>query len=862
MKKFLSILVVLSLVLSIMASAVTADATPTITVSDVSGKAGDTVTVDFYITDMEIITMDLTITYDSTVMKLTEIQTGDTEFEMFMGYAESGKVTAFSYSKNVEATGTLLKATFLLLQDAAPGEYTVGAADIMIYDPENNLVDFAVVEGEVAILDTPTVPTITVSDVSGKAGDTVTVDFYITDMEIITMDLTITYDSTVMKLTEIQTGDTEFEMFMGYAESGKVTAFSYSKNVEATGTLLKATFLLLQDAAPGEYTVGATDIMIYDPENNLVDFAVVDGTITVEAAPHTHEFGEVTYEWAADYSAYTATRACACGHTETAHATVTSKVTNPTCDDAGYTTYTATFTEEWAEDATKRVPGDPATGHTYGEVTYTWNADNSACTATRVCACGHTETANATVTSKVTGASCTEAGTVTYTATFAEDWAETQTKTVAGDPATGHTYGEVTYTWNADNSSCTATRACACGHTETATASVSSKTTAATCTEAGTVTYTATFAEDWAETQTKTVAGDPATGHTYGEVTYTWSADNSACTATRACACGHTETANATVNKKVNVASCTEAGTVTYTATFAEDWAETQTKTVAGDPAAGHTYGEVTYTWNADNSACTATRACACGHTETATASVSSKTTAATCTEAGSVTYTATFAEDWAETQTKTVAGDPATGHTYGEVTYTWNADNSACTATHACACGHTETATASVSSKTTAATCTEAGSVTYTATFTESWAETQTKTAAGDPATGHTYGEVIYTWNEDNTVCTATRTCACGHTETATATVSSETTAPSCTEAGTVTYTTTFAEDWAQVQTKTVTGDPATGHVDADNDGACDDCSADLSNAKTGDTVLAVIAAAVISALSIVALPVIKKRF
>ncbi|MBE6974201.1 MAG: hypothetical protein E7436_01750, partial [Ruminococcaceae bacterium] len=279
-------------------------------------------------------------------------------------------------------------------------------------------------------------------------------------------------------------------------------------------------------------------------------------------------------------------------------------------------------------------------------------------------------------------------------------------------------------------------------------------------------------------------------------------------------------------------------------------------------PATGHTFGDVTYAWSEDYSAYTATRACACGHIETAHAVVTSQTTDANCTEDGSVTYTATFSEDWAEGTTVTVGGDSATGHTFGDVTYTWSEDHSTCTATRACACGHTENAAATVTSQTTDVTCTEDGTATYTATFTESWAATQTKTVVTAAATGHTFGDVTYAWSEDHSTYTATRTCACGHSETVHATVTSQTTDASCTEAGSVTYTATFAEDWAEGAAATVAGDPATGHVDADNDGACDHCSADLSNAKTGDTVMAVVAVAVISALSIVALPVIKKRF
>ena len=92
-------------------------------------------------------------------------------------------------------------------------------------------------------------------------------------------------------------------------------------------------------------------------------------------------------------------------------------------------------------------------------------------------------------------------------------------------------------------------------------------------------------------------------------------------------------------------------------------------------------------------------------------------------------------------------------------------------------------------------------------------------------PALGHQWGEPVYTWSEDNTTCTATRTCKNDdeHSQNATATVTSEQTqAPTCTEMGEMTYTATFTEKWAVEQTKTE-GIPATGHHYVN--GYCTEC-------------------------------------
>ena len=81
--------------------------------------------------------------------------------------------------------------------------------------------------------------------------------------------------------------------------------------------------------------------------------------------------------------------------------------------------------------------------------------------------------------------------------------------------ATGHKYGDITYTWSKDNTSCTAKKVCSvCKDEVTETVdTTSSVTTAATCTTKGTKTYTATFsAANGFVTQTKNV-DIAATGH-------------------------------------------------------------------------------------------------------------------------------------------------------------------------------------------------------------------------------------------------------------------------------------------------------------------------------------------------------------
>lgn len=82
--------------------------------------------------------------------------------------------------------------------------------------------------------------------------------------------------------------------------------------------------------------------------------------------------------------------------------------------------------------------------------------------------------------------------------------------------------------------------------------------------------------------------------------------------------------------------------------------------------------------------------------------------------------------------------------------------------------------------------------------------------------AINHDWNDAVYTWGDDGSTCTATRTCKhdSAHTETSKATVTgAQTKAPTCTEKGETTYTATFEADWAVTQTKVLADISATGH-------------------------------------------------
>ena len=215
-------------------------------------------------------------------------------------------------------------------------------------------------------------------------------------------------------------------------------------------------------------------------------------TKTETIAATGHAYGEPVWKWNDDFTA-SATFTCAndASHVEKVDATVTSEVTEGSCEVGGTRTYTAKVTfegKDYTDTKTEPVPAKghtltaveavpatcetagvkahwvcsvcgklfsdaegktettleklaiPATGHAYGEPVWKWNDDF---TASATFTCGnddsHVESVNATVTNEVTTeATCKADGVRTYTAkvTFeGKEYTDTKTEVI---PATSH----------------------------------------------------------------------------------------------------------------------------------------------------------------------------------------------------------------------------------------------------------------------------------------------------------------------------------------------------------------------------------------------------------------------------------------
>ena len=340
-----------------------------------------------------------------------------------------------------------------------------------------------------------------------------------------------------------------------------------------------------------------------------------------EVIPATgHAYGEPVWKWNDDFTA-SATFTCAndTSHVEKVDATVTSEVTEGSCEVGGTRTYTAKVTFEGKEYTDTKTEPIPAKGHTLTAVA-------------KVPATCETAGVKAHWVCSVCGKLFSDA----------EGNTETTLEKLA-IPATGHAYGEPVWKWN-DDFTASATFTCAndTSHVETVNAAVTNEvTTEATCKADGVRTYTAkvTFeGKNYTDTKTEPV---PAKGHTLTAV------------AEVPATC---ETAGTSAHWKCDVCG--------KLFSDAEGNTETTLEKLA-IPATGHAYGEPVWKWNDDF---TASATFTCGnddsHVETVNAAVTNEvTTEATCKVDGVRTYTAkvTFeGKEYTDTKTEVI---PATDH-------------------------------------------------------------------------------------------------------------------------------------------------------------------------------------------------------
>ena len=244
--------------------------------------------------------------------------------------------------------------------------------------------------------------------------------------------------------TAVYSGSAEFTIAPATPDIGTVSAEDVTGTLDASAVVLKrsnesvAGTLTLQETAlvcginTYHWTFTPTDT------NNYLN---TSGTVEINVA---HDWGEVTYTWAADNSSVTATRVCKNNeeHKETETVKTTSEGTAATCEAAGKVTYTAVFSNTAFEKQTKTVE-TPALGHEWMVREELWAGDYSSVTVTFVCENDPTHTKKETAASSES----ISGSVVTYTAAITLDGQEfpfSKSVDIAGQ---GYVFTHTTQVW-------------------------------------------------------------------------------------------------------------------------------------------------------------------------------------------------------------------------------------------------------------------------------------------------------------------------------------------------------------------------------------------------------------------------------
>ena len=413
MKKVISLILCFTLMLS--CSSLTSFAVNTLEIrcGDVECSPGDKVEVPIILSNNPGFAY-LSITPNhSSELKTATIKNGSLISDL-----TKGKQYVWVSEEDMSENGVLATLTFNIGEDVALGEYKTSFIVRMCGNYDEESVKTTVIDGKVIVKAKASQKrAITISSATAAPSEEVSLDVVISgNPGINTFALGFDYDKTRLKLQDVTVADA----LGGQFAFSKKAVWISGKDSTYNGTILTATFKVLESAQNGDATVAVTyssgEISNYNEDD--VDFELESGKITVKGSvcpPHNYEDtvilptclteGYTTHVCKLCGESYIDGYVEALGHSFTNY--ISDK--NATCTEDGTKTakcdrcdVTDTVTEKGSK-----------LGHKYDE----WIHVDGTKTHKRVCKndSTHTETNTCEFTSKVTKkATCTESGTKTF----------------------------------------------------------------------------------------------------------------------------------------------------------------------------------------------------------------------------------------------------------------------------------------------------------------------------------------------------------------------------------------------------------------------------------------------------------------
>lgn len=271
---FVAVFLVLTMVLT-----QTVFAQGTLTVSSVSGKSGDHVTVEIRLDSDDVCSGNFNICFDSTCLQLIDAVRADGNWLGYVNQTGDGTVRVSFAQTTVLKEAVLCILTFRLTADTPVGGSKITLSNVRLYDENSNAVASNVILGTVsrqcAYFHLDCADTVENQSVRVEVS---------LDGGILPAggNFSVTFDPAVLQPTAVLAleGLSGAQISSNLDEAG-VVRVSFAGSQEIAGGRLCAVIFRAVGAADDGSVLTLTDVRAYDEDSQLVDVMVSSGTVQI-----------------------------------------------------------------------------------------------------------------------------------------------------------------------------------------------------------------------------------------------------------------------------------------------------------------------------------------------------------------------------------------------------------------------------------------------------------------------------------------------------------------------------------------------------------------------------------------------------
>jgi len=286
-----AVLAALMMVLPVLSFDISADDTPTLSASNISGYKGEMVDVRFTVSGTELSTARIAVSYDANVLTLVSVN--KSSLGIIVSDEYSNGFTAVWMNVD-DATGvldgaTIMIATFLIKEDTSASSAQLSIQVDQTFYGESGEVMLAVTGGLISIIgDASSAPRASVSGGKIMQNETITVSVRITNATLCSFKITLSYNSDILEVIDgtIQKSETLPAVIFDHTDvDGVISAVWLNEDdVIMGGEVFSVTFRVISDS---KITVSVPLTVQSDYDNTIdsngtsVSLTLSNGTMIV-----------------------------------------------------------------------------------------------------------------------------------------------------------------------------------------------------------------------------------------------------------------------------------------------------------------------------------------------------------------------------------------------------------------------------------------------------------------------------------------------------------------------------------------------------------------------------------------------------